>query len=273
MKKLKLLLKTVLILFIIACVLFFGFRSYLFSDDVQFTKSITEQLQSKKVMIVFAHPDDESYTTELLLDAEKEGIETALLTFTPGDAGTQMPQVCQQQFLGDVRKAEVYKSGYMLGIDYQKVFDYGDGTLKDQSLPLLIDDIEKELEEFKPDLIVTFWPESGMTMHPDHMTIGKATQQAFATYQKNNSKYNAKLAYTIMPSKVVSMLGGDEMNKLQPEANISIKAKAAVKVTLWDIHASQNQFVKDYTGLPAWLIYRLINREYYFIEDIAEAKR
>nr|WP_321358027.1 PIG-L family deacetylase [uncultured Draconibacterium sp.] len=263
MKKLKLTLKIFLGLFIIACILLLGFRSYLFSDDVKLTKSITQQLQSKKVMLVFAHPDDESYTTELLLDAEKEGIETALLTFTPGDAGTQMPQVCQQQFLGDVRKAEVYKSGYALGVDYQKVFEYGDGTLKDQNLQQLVDDIENELVRFKPDLVVTFWPESGMTMHPDHMTIGKATQLAFINYNKSK---NAKLAYTIMPSKVVSMLGGGEMLKLQPEANISIKANAAVKVRLWDIHASQNQFVKDYTGMPSWLIYRLINREYYFVE-------
>ena len=264
MKKLKLLLKIFVGLFLIVVILFLGFRSYLFSDDVQLENSITQQLQSKKVMVIFAHPDDESYTTELLLDAEKEGIQTALLTFTPGDAGTQMPQVCQQQFLGDVRKAEVYKSGYALGVDYQKVFEYGDGTLKDQRLLQLVDDIQQELEKFKPDLIVTFWPESGMTMHPDHMTIGKATQLAFANYKKGK---NAKLAYTIMPSKVVSMLGGDEMLKLQPEANISIKANAAAKVQLWNINASQNQFVKDYTGMPAWLIYRLINREYYFIEN------
>ncbi len=265
MKKLKLLVKIFIALFIIAGICFFGFRKYLFSDGVELTRSITQHLQSNKAMLVFAHPDDESYTTELLLDAEKEGIETALLTFTPGDAGTQMPQICQQQFLGDVRKAEVYKSGFLLGVDYQKVFDYGDGTLKNESLPKLVDDIQNELEAFKPDLVVTFWPESGMTMHPDHMTIGKATRLAFANYNKGK---NAKLAYTIMPSKVVSMLGGDEMLKLQPEANISIKADAAVKVQLWDIHASQNQFVKDYTGMPAWLIYRLINREYYFIENL-----
>lgn len=264
MKKLKLTLKIFLGLVIIVCFLFLGFRGYLFSDDVQLTKSITQQLQSKKVMIVFAHPDDESYTTELLLDAEKEGIETALLTFTPGDAGTQMPQVCQQQFLGDVRKAEVYKSGYALGVDYQKVFDYGDGTLKNQSFQQLVDDIQKEMEEFKPNLVVTFWPESGMTMHPDHMTVGKAAKQAFANYNKHK---NAKLAYTIMPSKVVAMLGGNEMLKLQPEANISIKANAAAKIRLWDINASQQNFVKDYTGVPAWLLYRLINREYYFVEE------
>lgn len=267
MKKLKLILKIIVALFIIAGLFFFGFRKYLFSDDVKLVKSLTQQLESKKVMIVFAHPDDESYTTELLLDAQKEGLKTALLTFTPGDAGTQMPQVCQQQFLGEVRKAEVYKSGFLLGVDYQKVFNYGDGTLKNQSLPQLVDDIQKELEAFKPDLVVTFWPESGMTMHPDHMTIGKATQLAFANY---NKRKDAKLAYTIMPSKVVSMLGGDEMLKLQPEANISIKANAAVKVRLWDIHASQNKFVKGYTGMPAWLIYRLINREYYFVENLVE---
>ncbi len=250
-------------------ILIAGFKIYIFSDHVEKTNSITKELNSNKVMLVFAHPDDESYTTQLLLDAEKEGIETALLTFTPGDAGTQMPQVCQQQFLGDVRKAEVYQSGFMLGVDYQKVFDYGDGTLKDQNLTDLVNDIQKELERFKPDLVVTFWPESGMTMHADHMTIGKATQLAFANY---NSREKAKLAYTIMPSKVVALLGGDEMLKLQPKASFSVKANAKAKIKLWDIHASQNLFVKDYTGLPSWLLYRLLNREYYYVANLKENK-
>ncbi len=243
-----------------------GLKFYLFSDSAEKVNSITKKLNSKKVMIVFAHPDDESYTTGLLQDAEKEGIKTALLTFTPGDAGTQMPQVCQQQFLGDVRKAEVYQSGFVLGVDYQKVFDYGDGTLINQDIKNLVSDIITELNKFQPDLVVTFWPESGMTMHEDHMTIGKATELAFTEYSKQKPQVKAKLAYTIMPEKVVSLLGGGEMLKLQHQANLSIKAKASAKIRLWEIHASQHDFVKSYTGMPAGLVYRLLDREYYYVK-------
>jgi len=245
---------------------FQGFKAYLFSDGTPMVASLTKELQAQKVMIVFAHPDDESYTTQILTNADKEGVETALLTFTPGDAGTQMPQVCQQQFLRDIRKAEVLKSGFALGVDHQKVFEYGDGTLMDQNIDLLTSDIKTELERFQPDLVITFWPESGMTGHPDHCTIGKATQLAVANYRENSEK-KVKLAYTIMPPKVVSLLGQDEMNRLQPKANYSVKAKAWIKTRLWDINASQTQFVKNYTGLPDWLLYRVLNREYYFVEE------
>lgn len=264
MKKIKLLLKITLIATVLVYVAFLLFRGYIFNDGVALTGSVSRELGAEKVMLVFAHPDDESYTTGLLTDAQDEGIATALLTFTPGDAGTQMPQVVRQEFLGDVRKAEVLKSGFMLGVDYQKVFDYGDGTLENQNPDSLIADVLSELNTFRPDLVVTFWPESGMTMHPDHKAIGKATQKAFAEYAKQNGK--AKLAYTIMPPRVLSMLGNNEMKALQPEANLSIRAKAKIKIRLWDIHASQRQFVKNYTGVPAWLIYRLLNREYYFVE-------
>ena len=258
--------RLLLILVLLVFAAFEGFKIYLFSDGVPGVSSLTEELQTKKLMIVFAHPDDESYTTQILTDAENEGIETTLLTFTPGDAGEQQPQVCRQQFLGDIRKAEVLKSGFVLGVDHQKVFSYGDGTLKNLDINLLASDIKTELERFQPDLVITFWPESGMTMHDDHRTIGKATQLAVAEYRQQNGTNALKLGYTIMPSKVVSLLGHDEMNQLQPAANYSVKAKARIKTRLWDIHASQGQFVKNYTGLPDWLLYRLLNREYYFVE-------
>ena len=256
-----------LALLLVVVIIFQAFRWYLFSDDTPLIKSISTELNADKLMIVFAHPDDESYTTQLLTDAEYEGVETALLTFTPGDAGEQQPVVCQQEFLGDIRKAEVLKSGFLLGVDYQKVYDYGDGTLIHTEMDSLVNDIVKEIQTFQPDLIVTFWPESGMTMHEDHRTIGIATQKAIEKYREENPGKKIKIAYTIMPPQVVSMLGHDEMNKLQPTANYSIKAKASIKTRLWDIHASQGQFVKNYTGLPDWLLYRLLNREYYFVEQ------
>lgn len=255
-----------LIVLLIVIAAFQGIKLYLFADDVPLVNSLTKETGAQTIMLVFAHPDDESYTTGLLMDAENEGIESALLTFTPGDAGEQQPQVCRQQFLGDIRKAEVLKSGFMLGVDYQKVFDFGDGTLSQLDMDTLIDMVQAELIRFKPDLVVTFWPESGMTMHDDHRTIGKATQLAFQKYREISGSKKVQIAYTIMPEKVVSLLGYDAMNELQPKATFSVKAKARVKTRLWKIHASQQQFVKNYTGLPAWLLYRLLNREYYYVE-------
>jgi len=256
----------ILIVLLIVVIVFQGIRIYLFADDVPVVRSVTQETGAHKVMLVFAHPDDESYSTALLLDAQNEGIETALLTFTPGDAGEQQPQVCQQQFLGDIRKAEVLKSGFILGVDYQKVFEYRDGSLAQLDPDTLVADILEEFVKFEPDLVVTFWPESGMTMHDDHRTIGKATQEAFSMYSQLQGNQTTKIAYTIMPEKVVSALGNDAMNELQPKASLSIKASARVKTRLWKIHASQKKFVKNYTGLPAWLLYRLLNREYYYID-------
>jgi len=266
MKKIKTTLIILFLFLVVFLVISKGFQLYLFSDKVKSVESLTQALNAKKVMIVFAHPDDESYTTELLVNAETENIKTALLTFTPGDAGEQQPQVCQQQFLGAIRKAEVYKSGFSLGIDYQKVFDYGDGTLAKQSLQELQNKIVTELMQFQPDLVVTFWPESGMTMHPDHKIIGKATQLAFKQYSARKTQNLPKLAYTIMPPKVLSLLGNEDMIKLQATANFSIQADPRIKTRLWKIHASQQQFVKNYTGMPAWLLYRLLNREYYYVD-------
>lgn len=266
MRILKLSLRILLILSLLILVAYKAFNIYLFDDTLDKTDSLISHLKVNKVMIVFAHPDDESYVTGLLNDAEQNGVQTALLTFTPGDAGEQQPQVCQQKFLGEIRKAEVYKSGFMLGVDYQKVFSYGDGTLQQQNIDTLTADILYEINKFCPDLIITFWPESGMTMHPDHMAIGKATRNAWKLSVDLNETKHIKLAYTIMPPKVLKLLGNKAMLKLQPEANLCIMADASIKTELWDIHASQKHFVKNYTGIPAWLLYRLLNREYYYME-------
>ena len=260
------------ILIVLAFIFLFGVRFYLFNDDVDLIPSVIDQQKSQKVMAVFAHPDDESYITELLRDAQNRSVLTALITFTPGDAGEQQPVVCQQQFLGDIRRAEVLKSGFALGVDYQHVLDYGDGTLARQSLDELTALVLAELNFFNPDLVVTFWPESGMTMHSDHMTIGKATQHAFRMYQKLLEGKNCHIAYPVMPPNLLEVMGKGEMNKLQPKANMAIYADAGAKIKLWNIHQSQKQFVKNFTGVPAWLLYRLANREYYYLDETPENK-
>ena len=154
-------------------------RARWFSDPAAApVASLAGALGARRVLGVFAHPDDEQLVTGLFLRAKQEGAFTALVTATRGEAGEQAPVVARQRDLGAVRAAELLKNGFALGIDEQEIWDHPDGGVPGVPLAALIERVEGALRRFEPDLVVSFWPASGATGHPDHMRIGLAAETA-----------------------------------------------------------------------------------------------
>ena len=109
---------------VIAIVLIAGLlymRSYFSAEGAKAVASVVGETGAKRVLGVFAHPDDEQLVTGFFSYAkEKDGAFTSLVTGTKGEAGHQVPTVARQQDLGIVRKAEALKNGFALGIDDQQ---------------------------------------------------------------------------------------------------------------------------------------------------------
>jgi LmbE family N-acetylglucosaminyl deacetylase len=151
--------------------------SSLFSEPAALpVPSLAAELGAKRVLGVFAHPDDEQLVTGLFVRAKRDGAFTALVTATRGDAGEQSPVVARQRDLGAVRMAELLKNGFALGIDEQEVWEYPDGGGPEVPIDELVDRIERAIRRYEPDLVVAFWPASGATGHPDHMRVGLAAE-------------------------------------------------------------------------------------------------
>ena len=83
------------VLALAALAVFMRFRR-LFDDKVaRRVPSLARELGARRILAVFAHPDDEQLINGLLTSAKADGAYLAMVTATPGDAGTQSPVVCR----------------------------------------------------------------------------------------------------------------------------------------------------------------------------------
>ncbi len=232
--------------------------------------SLTQEFDAKSVLAIFAHPDDEQLITGLLLQtSERENAQSTILTFTKGEAGTQMPKIARDSELGIIRHAELLKNGYALGVDKQIVWDYPDGAVSKQNFDELTQRVKKNILELSPDLIITFWPESGFSNHDDHKAVGQITTAAVRTIHATTPQKAPKaIAYILAPRPMMQRFAGENGKLIaanQPDPTHSVNGQGWAKIRGWDIHASQKEYVRKTYGIPPSIIHRLYDKEHYFV--------
>ncbi len=262
---------TVTILFLLAqAALWYG-RSIFAEPDVEVANSVTEALNGQRIVLVFAHPDDEITATELISRAVAEGAFVATVTATRGEAGTQFPPIVAQEHLGVVREGELRRHGFALGLDEQVVLGLPDGGVPEaMSGAQLTARVLEELVRLQPDAVVSFHPPSGVSLHEDHMAMGRAALSATQAYARQRGEA-VTLAYTLVSRPGTRRFGGERYARvadLQPDPDFALNIDASLKTRAWRIHASQADYLRETTGVPAWLLYRLWTQEYYAVRII-----
>ena len=133
-----------------------------------------------RILGVFAHPDDEVFCVGgTMAKYVEQGAEAMVVSATRGEAGQiRDAAVATRTGLGAAREAELREACARLGVQQVRFFDYIDGTLAGVDAATLRDQIGAVLDEFRPDVVVTFGPD-GFYGHPDHVTMGALTTEAF----------------------------------------------------------------------------------------------
>jgi LmbE family N-acetylglucosaminyl deacetylase len=130
-----------------------------------------------KLLVVFAHPDDESMGMGgTLAKYAAQGIETHYLCATRGERGWFGPEEQNpgSSALGQIRERELTAAVRELGITGLEFLDYIDGEV-DQAQPgEAIRKIVSHIRRIRPDVVVTF-PPDGNYGHPDHIAVGQFT--------------------------------------------------------------------------------------------------
>ena len=101
-----------------------------------------------------------------------------IVSLTCGEGGQiRDVSVGSRKTLAAVRAKELAGSAAMLGVTDAVCHNYADGTLADQPSDELVRLAAETIDEFRPDVVISFGPD-GATGHADHVTIADVAVQA-----------------------------------------------------------------------------------------------
>jgi LmbE family N-acetylglucosaminyl deacetylase len=133
------------------------------------------------ILSVWAHPDDETYLCGgLMARAVRNGSRVVCVTATRGEHGSPDEQRWPSgEQLAAIRTKELEAALAVLGVSEHHWLDYPDGGCADVDDDEATARVAEIMTAVQPDTVLTFGPD-GMTGHPDHISAGRWTTQAFA---------------------------------------------------------------------------------------------
>jgi bacillithiol biosynthesis deacetylase BshB2 len=144
----------------------------------------------RKLLAVFAHPDDESFICGgTLAKYASSGVEITLVSATRGEMGRRMgnPPYVNRESMPAIRETELRNACEVLGIHRLIFLDIRDKTVEFTDPENLAERIAVLIEEVNPDVVLTFHETLGG--HPDHCAIGKAATAAFHQIRHKGDLY------------------------------------------------------------------------------------
>ncbi|MET0903880.1 MAG: PIG-L family deacetylase, partial [Acidimicrobiales bacterium] len=157
--------------------------------------------RAPRILGLFAHPDDEVFCVGgTIARCAEAGAVTGLVSLTRGDAGQiRDARTATRRTLGTVRVKELEASASALGVDHVTCLDLGDGRLEQQPIGEIAATVRELVEEFAPDVVVTFGVDGGFG-HPDHVASCLATIEALRGMAERPRLLHAKFS---MPGQLM----------------------------------------------------------------------
>jgi N-acetylglucosamine malate deacetylase 2 len=129
------------------------------------------------VLVVVAHPDDESFGLGAVVDSHTSGgAAVHMLCYTHGEAST-LNEI--RADLNQAREDELRRASSELGAATVTMMDYPDGRLADIRPDLLAGHITSLIGRHRPHGLLVF-DETGVTGHRDHQAATRAAVSAAA---------------------------------------------------------------------------------------------
>lgn len=163
--------------------------------------------EKRTLAAVVAHPDDDAYgiSSIVALHGDDPRFRFVLIHATDGEGGEIAEgSGATRETLGAVRREEDRRAWLALGRvpDRHEWFGYPDGRLAEVDPDELEGRISHVLAEERPDVVVTFGPD-GITGHPDHIAISRATTQSFHRLVEDGGSGFRRLTYGVIRQSVI----------------------------------------------------------------------
>ncbi|TQS74807.1 bacillithiol biosynthesis deacetylase BshB2 [Ornithinibacillus gellani] len=128
----------------------------------------------KHVVVIYPHPDDESFGAAGTISKFREqGVPVTYLCGTLGEMGRNMgsPPFANRETLPEIRKQELEAACQVLDMDL-KLLGLRDKTIEYEDRKEIAVKLKAILEDIEPSLVITHYP--GHAVHPDHNALGAA---------------------------------------------------------------------------------------------------
>jgi LmbE family N-acetylglucosaminyl deacetylase len=254
------------LVWILVCTLIIPLTILFFSAKVfklQHTEESAFTNAPQRLLIVFAHTDDEVTNAGLIRHWANQGTEIKILTLTDGSANPDSDlSVClPTETITQCRMRELADSARFLGIRHIKTPLLPDSKLIDH-LPQATRIVEEELDTFKPEAVLTMEP-SGLNGLSDHRAAFLAVAGA-----SSKAAHQFKTFLSVLPPPFVWILKSkipaafEEQLQVFPTNSLLIESKVSVAAA----HRSQAATIRGLTlGLGAERLFSWINFETYSV--------
>lgn len=185
------------------------------------------------VLVVCAHPDDESFGLGAVLHTlAVAGTKLAVLCFTRGEASTL------HGVDGDldlIRADELAAASDYLGVGRVELLAYPDGALAAQPQAELVDHVIRTASEVTADALLVF-DDGGITGHPDHQAATDAALAAAPTLDVPVLAWAIPLAVAVALN---NEFGTTFVGRDDNECDIVVGVDRGAQLVAIEQHASQ----------------------------------
>jgi LmbE family N-acetylglucosaminyl deacetylase len=152
-----------------------------FHKDRQLKMAGNQTYVPKRVMAIFAHPDDIEFSCAgSMAHWVKLGAEACYVLCTSGDVGIATPGMTKARAT-EIREAEQVAAAAVAGVTNVVFLREPDGML--EATMMLRKRLVREIRRFRPDTVITgdpqrLWASDGYINHPDHRAAALAAVDA-----------------------------------------------------------------------------------------------
>ena len=193
------------------------------------------------ILVVYAHPDDESFgPAALLARYARAGSAVYGLFATRGEHGQSSVQPAPApDELARLREMDLRDATDAIGFRAIAFLDYEDGTLAQVAAERLERQVLDAIRRWTPQVLLTFGP-AGITRHPDHLAIHRAVVASFHRARAEALDLR-ELYYDAMPPAQAAEMGIADDPDGRPNTFIDVQETAPVKLAALRLHARHIQ--------------------------------
>lgn len=140
----------------------------------------------KRLLCVFAHPDDECYGPGgTIARCARDGADVFVTTFTAGEAGSiGISKTLPRDELARRRRAELAAACAALGVGGHRVLGAPDGGVAAVDPAWAVGEILADIRRLRPHVAMTFH-RRGVSSHPDHIAVANFLDRALAASDRD----------------------------------------------------------------------------------------